>query len=292
MTDAEPTPVNLTRFERLALGCGRFANERSLPKRFQRAFLRTVSYRWVAKVLERRTLVENADYLIQPPSDRGVLTACNHRSFFDAYVYMTSLLGAGAAWPKNIYFPVRSNFIYERPGGMLVNFAIGGGSMYPPIFRDRSKSELNDDALRRIVHFLQQPESLVGIHPEGTRNKGDDPYTLLPAQPGIGRIVLNAKPVVIPVFVNGVNNDFVGTVRDGFRGGAKRDNPCIVVFGQPVDYSEFTKSKPRAALYKRTADKICAAILECGDRERELREKCSRGEIADDDPRWLRHLLA
>ena len=37
--------------------------------------------------------------------------------------------------------------------------AIGGGVLYPPIFRETSKADLNRDALRRLAGFLDEPGS-------------------------------------------------------------------------------------------------------------------------------------
>jgi 1-acyl-sn-glycerol-3-phosphate acyltransferase len=129
---------------------------------------------------------------------------------------------------------------------------------------------------------------MVGLHPEGTRNQGD-PYKLLPAQPGIGQIVLKSKPLVVPVFINGLSNDFVGSLRSSFRPGAKREDPIIICFGNPVDYDEFLGSKPRAALYKRCADKIARGIADTGQREKQLRAAITSGEIPFSDPNWLWH---
>ncbi len=278
----------LDTFERIALEVGRLVNEGGLPKRLQYRFIRNVSVPWMKPFMSRRTYVDNIDWLIAPPSDRGVVFACNHRSFFDSYLYLYSLYGSGAQWPRKIYFPVRSDFFYDRPLGIAVNLAIGGGCMYPPIYRDADKRSLNADALERIESFLQSPHSLVGLHPEGKRNQGD-PYTLLPAQPGIGQIVLKSKPLVVPVFVNGLTNDFMDSLRLSMRPEAKRENPIIVCFGEPVDYDEFLNSKPRAALYKRCADKINKAIWQCGQREKELRRAIGCGEIESADSHWMWH---
>jgi hypothetical protein len=38
-------------------------------------------------------------------------------------------------------------------------------------------------SLSVLVELLQKPGNVIGFHPEGTRNNGDDPYHLLPAQP-------------------------------------------------------------------------------------------------------------
>lgn len=274
--------------ERVAHAAGRLVNGPMVSKAIQYPFLRRLAYGWMKPSMSRRTYADNIDWLIPPPSDRGVLFACNHLSFFDSYLYLFSLYSKGATWPRNLCFPVRSDFFYDRPMGIAVNFAIGGGVMYPPIYRDKEKRALNEHAINHICDVLDYPNSMVGLHPEGKRNKGD-PYKLLPAQPGIGQIVLRAKPLVVPIFVNGLSNDFVGSVRTSFLPSAKRDHSIIVVFGEPVDYDEYTKSKPRAALYKKCADKIHGAIAQCGEREKELRAKIESGEIGEDAPQWLWH---
>jgi 1-acyl-sn-glycerol-3-phosphate acyltransferase len=277
----------LTRFERAALAMARFANERPLPKRLQKRFLQSVTRTWVRPAISRRVYVENMDWLYDLAPDRGVVFVANHRSFFDMYIVMLGLFQPMAPWIERISFPVRANFFYEQPLGVAVNFLIGGGCMYPPIFRDMAKAALNKDAVERVVRSLEQPGTVVGLHPEGTRGKGPDPYELLPAKPGVGQIVLQARPMVVPVFVNGLPNDVRQAIGDTFREDARREHPIIVVAGDELDYSEFTAHKPRAALYKRCADRMNDAIRELGARERQIRAACARGEVADSDHHWL-----
>jgi len=277
----------LSRFEEAALTLGRLANEKPALKRVQNTFLHAVSRLWIRNVVARRTYVDGVDYLLGLQPDRGVVLAANHRSFFDFYIALLGIYDSGVTFPERFYFPVRANFFYERPAGLLINAAIGGLAMYPPIYRDRSKAALNKEALEKVIGFLQEPGSLVGMHPEGQRNKGDDPYTLLPAQPGVGEVILKAKPVVVPLFIGGLTNDFVRQARDNYRRDVRRTNPVILSFGQPVDYEEFTKQPPRAALAKRTSNKVRDAIMSQGERERELRAMAADGRLADDDPGWL-----
>lgn len=285
MSDSE---APLTQVERLALGFGRFLNERRLPKHVQSVFLRHFTRGWVSPLVGRRMYIEGVDWLLDLEPDRGVVIVSNHRSFFDMYMVMLCLYTLRARWVHHISFPVRAKFFYEEPLGVVVNLIIGGYSMYPPLFRDRTRAKLNKDGVERVVKALQRPGTMVGLHPEGTRSKGPDPYELLPAQPGVGQIVLHAKPILVPLFVNGVPSDsVVEGFSDTYRRNAKRDNPVILVFGEPIDYSEFTKKKPRAALYKRCADRMNATILELGEREREVRARCARGDITPSDPRWL-----
>lgn len=277
----------LSRAERFSLAVTRFLNERPGAKRMQHAFLLGVNQNWCRYAIGRRVYVDNIDVVSEQPGDRGVVLCLNHRSYFDAYITMWAIYEAGARWPQKIYFPVRSNFFYEHPVGVAVNVVIGGGTLYPPIFRDASKAELNKDAVQRLVRFLDEPGTLVGMHPEGTRGKGPDPYELLPAQPGVGQIVLQARPTVIPVFINGIGNSFVDDVASTWRRNIRRDNPVIIVFGEPIDYADLASHKPRAALYKKTSDRIRDAIIALGAREKELREECRRGDIPDDAPGWM-----
>ncbi|MCA9679127.1 MAG: 1-acyl-sn-glycerol-3-phosphate acyltransferase [Myxococcales bacterium] len=281
------TGAELTRFEEFALRVGKLTNEVPTMKVMQGRFLRWISFSWVRASLIRRTFVEGLQAVADLHPDRGVLLGSNHRSFFDQYAMLLSMYVGGASWAKRLYFPVRSNFFYEKPLGMLVNYAVGGGVMYPPVFRQAERSKQNKETLDKLVRFLAEPGTVVGVHPEGTRGKGPDPYEMLPAQPGIGQMALVGKPIVIPAFVNGLSNDIVKDIRANFKHGIRHERPCIIVFGEPLDYSEYLAQKPRPALYKKTADLFRARILELGERERELRRQCLAGEIADDHPGWL-----
>jgi 1-acyl-sn-glycerol-3-phosphate acyltransferase len=280
--DAALSPV-----ERVAIALTRFANERPVPKLVQDAWLRHFSRQWIKVILARRILIDGWDKLLALEPGRGVLLASNHRSFFDQYAILLAMYSGRVPWAQRLYFPVRSNFFYDQPLGVAINFAIGGGVMYPPVFRQGSRAALNKDALDRMARFLDQPGTIVGVHPEGTRGKGPDPYELLPAQPGIGQIALHAKSMVIPAFINGLDNDFVRGVRTTFRRDSRRTDPVIVVFGDPIDYSDLTVKPPRLALAKRAADRFRDAIAALGPRERELRARAADGAFPDDHPGWL-----
>lgn len=285
--DPADVPAALSRMERLALRLARATNETSLGLRFQDKHLRSLTYSLVRACIGQRTLFEGLDDLIALNPDRGVVFASNHRSFFDQFAVLLGLYLTGTPWCRQIRFPVRSNFFYEQPLGILVNQGIAGGVMYPPVFRQAERAALNKEAVDRLIRTLAQPGVVIGIHPEGTRGKGPDPYEMLPAQPGIGQIALQSKAVVVPIFVQGLSNDFLNDVRDNYKPGIRRQRPIIVVVGKPVDYAEMASQKPRPALYKKCADLIRARILELAPRERELRAACLAGEIGDDDPRWV-----
>jgi len=246
VSDEAKSQVALTRSERRTLALARFINERPLAKKLQHAWLTRFNQSWVRYAIGRRVFADNIEWLVRSPREGGVALCLNHRSYFDAYITLFAVFEQNRRWPRRMLFPVRSNFFYEGPLGAAVNLFMGGGALYPPIFRDAAKSELNRAALQKVVRFLGEPGALVGLHPEGTRNKGADPYDLLPAQPGIGQIVLQARPLVVPAFIHGLSNSYVEDITSTYRRFIRRNNPVIIVFGEPIDYAQLASQKPRA----------------------------------------------
>ncbi len=277
----------LSRIEKLALKFGELANENPRGKWLQTRFLRGISYVWVRAGISKRMIVEGLDDLkaLQPPS--GVMIVANHRSFFDSYAMLLACYMGKVGWAKSLQFPVRSNFFYDKALGIAINAAIAGGAMYPPIFRDKERRALNEEALDRMVEILKRKDSVLGMHPEGTRGKGPDPYELLPAQPGAGKVALLAKPTVIPGFINGLGNNIVDDIRVTYTSEARRSRAIVSIFGPPIDYSALAAEKPRPTLYKKCADLMMAEVKKLSLREKELRADIMAGRVADDDPRWI-----
>ena len=278
----------LTPFERFALKFGELANEDPRGKWLQKRFLRGVSYVWVRAAIANRVFVEGLPDMMALQPKTGVLLASNHRSFFDQYVMLLGLYMAPVHWATSLFFPVRSNFFYDKPLGVVVNGLIAGGAMYPPVYRQAERRALNDAALDKMVEIVKEPGNVLGMHPEGTRGKGPDPYTFLPAQPGVGKLALVAQPVVIPAFILGLGNNIAQDIAWNFGPGARREHAVICVFGKPLDYEDLKAEKPRPTLYKKCADRMMAAVKVLAERERELRADMMAGRIDNDhDERWL-----
>jgi 1-acyl-sn-glycerol-3-phosphate acyltransferase len=284
---SEDPQLPLTTVERLALRFAEASNETEQGKWLQTRFLRGVSYAWVRACLANRMLVEGLEDLMALQPETGVMLVSNHRSFFDQYAMLLGCYMGPVHWAKRLFFPVRSNFFYDQPLGIVVNAAIAGGAMYPPIYRQAERRALNDEALDKMVEILQRPGNVLGMHPEGTRGKGPDPYKFLPAQPGVGKLALIGKPVVIPAFIHGLGNNVLQDIKWNFGKDAKRDNAVITVFGKPVDYADLLAEKPRPTLYKKCADRFMAEVGKLMGREKELRQDLREGRIPDDDQRWL-----
>lgn len=262
---------SLSRTERLIHGTVRVVNRRPMLKRWSHAFLRSVGTRWMHYCSRHVLRVGNLEALRTLPPDRSVVVAANHRSYADMYL-LSSIVLPECRWIERMYFPVRSEFIYDHPAGLVVNALVAGMAMYPPVYRQPARRALNRDTIAFLVGELQRPGTLIGMHPEGRRSKTADPYTLLPAQPGIGEIVHRALPVVLPAFVNGVPADLVAGLRSNFGGNHDR-TMVTITFGEPLTFDAYRDipAGPRTSL--RIAEEIRAAIERLGVRDREFRER-------------------
>lgn len=202
--------------------------------------------------------------------DTRALLAANHRSFFDFFQVM-AVTFRHTRLPRRVLFPVRATFFYDHPLGPPVNFLMSGMAMFPPILRERRRLPFNEYALERIVGELALPGTLVGIHPEGTRNKTDDPYKLSRLTRGIGIVSLRCPDVpVLPIFVLGAGNNLLHEIKLNFT--APGDHPLDVVFGPPVDLSDLYDRADDAKACKEASRRCGEAIEALGRIQQELSE--------------------
>jgi 1-acyl-sn-glycerol-3-phosphate acyltransferase len=211
--------------------------------------------------------------------ERPILLVANHRSFFDMYTVSTVLF-RNTKWRKQLFFPVRGRFFYQSPLGLFVNLVMGWWSMYPPFFvtgeRPMPEKRAFDKYSMRLLAELCRsgPGNVIGFHPEGTRNKSDDPYSFLPAQPGVGKLIKDAAPQVIPVFIAGLGNKLAKQVLGNWTGGER----IRIHFGPQLDLSEHLAKKDRIRTYKEIADFVMSKIAELGERDREIYSNLSKDE--------------
>lgn len=200
------------------------------------------------------------------PKDCIVFVA-NHRSFFDFYV-IGPVLYQRTKLSKRILFPVRSTFFYDSLLGGVVNALMSGFFMFPPIMRDKGKRGFNTYALDRMVAELERPGMQLGVHPEGTRNKNDDPYSFLRPQPGVGTI-LSRSPhtLAIPVFVTGMSNSM--SLEFTRTWSKKRQNfPIDVMFGAPLDFKDLRSQSSRLTTQMKIARECMDAVSALGEKHR------------------------
>jgi len=193
--------------------------------------------------------------------EKPLLLVANHRSFFDMYT-VSSVLFRQTKRPMKLFFPVRAKFFYDSPLGWFVNLAMGWFSMFPPFFREdreEKKREFDKFSMRRLVDICSHGTAhVVGFHPEGRRNLSDDAYNFLPAQTGVGKIVMASRPQVVPVFIAGLGNDLPKQILRNWCGGEK----IRIHFGEPVDLSAFYEKRDSLRTHKEIADFLMQKIGE------------------------------
>jgi 1-acyl-sn-glycerol-3-phosphate acyltransferase len=261
----------LSPFERFAFRLTWRMN-RGRWKRFWTFCQRTLGAGWIHLSTYNLIRVSGLEHVEAAARSRPLLLVANHRSFFDMYVVSTVLF-RNTRWRKQLFFPVRGRFFYDTVGGLLVNLVMGWWSMFPPFFAggDNPKTEQRefDKFSMRLLASLAREGAgnVIGFHPEGTRNKNADPYTYLRPQPGVGRLIKDARPQVVPVFIAGLGNDLPKQVLGNWRGG----EPVRVSFGPVLDLSDFYERRDSVRTYKEIADFVMSKIAELGEQDRAAR---------------------
>jgi 1-acyl-sn-glycerol-3-phosphate acyltransferase len=240
-------------------------------KRFWTLCQRTLGAGWIRLATYNLMHVYGLEHVEATAHERPLLLVANHRSFFDMYVVSAELFRR-TMWRKQLFFPVRGRFFYESLTGMFVNLVMGWWSMYPPFFTGGDKPmiekrDFDKFSMRRLVDLCQHGRGhIIGFHPEGTRHKGADPYSFLRPQPGIGKLVKEAEPQVVPVFIAGLGNNLPRQILGNWTGGP----PIRIHFGPVLDLAEF-KSKPdRLRTHKEIADFIMSKIAELAEQDKKM----------------------
>ena len=258
----------LSPFERFAFGLTWRMN-RGRWKRFWTFCQRIFGAGWIHVSTYNLMHVTGLEHVEAVSHERPILLVANHRSFFDMYVVSTVLFRR-TKWRKQLFFPVRGRFFYDTVGGLFVNFIMGWWSMFPPFFAggDNPKTEQREFdkfSMRLLAHLCREGAgNVIGFHPEGTRNKNSDPYSYLRAQPGVGKLIKDARPQVVPVFIAGLSNDLKRQVLGNWRGGEK----VRVRFGPALDLSEFYDRRDSARTYMEIAGFVMSKIAELGEQDR------------------------
>ena len=279
---SEPTAAELavlSRFERLAFRVTHRMNQGHW-KRFWTWCQSVFGAGWIHLSTYNLMRVHGLENIEAVDRGRPILLVANHRSFFDMYVVSTTLFRK-TAWRKQLFFPVRGRFFYQSPAGMFVNLMMGWWSMYPPFFTGGDKPipekrEFDKYSFRRLTQLCREGAgNVIGFHPEGTRNKSSDPYSSLPAQPGVGKLIKDAAPQVIPVFIAGLGNKLPKQVLGNWTGGEQ----IRIHFGAMLDLSALLTKPDRVRTYKEISDFVMDKIAELGEEDREMYSHMSGDEV-------------
>lgn len=257
------------------MNCGRW-------KSFWTWCQRYIGATWIQIATYNLLRVHGLEHFEAASSERPILLVANHRSFFDMYVVSTVLFRRTSR-PVRLFFPVRGRFFYDSVAGVLVNLFMGWWSMYPPFFSGGEnplveKREFDKFSMRRLAELAREGSgNIIGFHPEGTRNRNPDPYTYLRAQPGVGKLIKEAQPQVLPVFIAGLGNNLARQVKSNWSGG----EPIRVHFGPLLDLEPFLAKRDQLRTFKEIADFAMTKIAELGEQDRALYNAASLGEMGE-----------
>jgi 1-acyl-sn-glycerol-3-phosphate acyltransferase len=255
----------LSRKERLVFKVCHWMNQGN-AKRIWSYFQKRMGAAWINLATSNLLKVHGLENIREVQYDRPVLLVANHRSYFDMYV-VSAVLYREWSTSKHLFFPVRGSLFYDSFTGMLINFLVGWWSMYPPIFNSPGKRLFDRYSMRQVVELCRKGAGhVIGFHPEGKRNLVDDPYSLLPAQPGVGKLIKESNPRVIPVFVAGLGNDIFRQMMANWTGG----EPIRVHFGRELDLTSFQNMQNHVRTYKMIGELIMEKIADLAEDDRQL----------------------
>lgn len=215
-----------------------------------------------------RRLEDTGWHHVEDAFPRGaILFVANHRTYFDMFV-VSSLVHRRLPGRKRLFFPVVGQFYYQSLRGMALNQVFAAWSMFPPLFALPTHAASDRYALEVLAELCRRgPGHILGIHPEGGRNLDPDPYSFMRCQPGTGRIIHAAQPIVIPVFVAGMDPNVAVQVRRAWRG----EEPVRVHFGAPMDLSAHYALPPKGSTYKGIVDSVMAEVRALAEADRAAR---------------------
>lgn len=285
MRTSRPTPAQLEPLSTLERATFEIANF------FARPALTPLSAYWNSAFMGaliyscggNRFNIQGLEHVLKYGKKDSVLLVANHRSFFDFYV-ISAMVYWRTRLPRRMFFPVRADFFYDHPVGTALNFVMSNMAMFPPVVRDPGRRAFNRYAVARCVAELSVPGTVLGLHPEGTRNKGDDPYSFMSAQPGVGQVVLGARRArVFPVFLYGLTNDIFAELVDNWTRPAA--HPIDIGFGPEIPFDDLRARPLRLALHKAAADRCLDGIRALAERHRGAPPRSNRDvERSELDP--------
>lgn len=270
----EASKGRLTRIERFQIRLVRRSFEPGRVRSIIEWLQRTIGATWMTLAVSRIAHFHHLDRLPEMPPGNSYILVANHRSFFDMFLVISELVQRKIV-SQRIFFPVRSEFFYDNLLGVVINGVFSFFSMYPPVFRDKQRfnekerATINVASLDEMISLLDSGGTVLGIHPEGTRNQGD-PYQLLPFRSGVGRVIHGSRATVIPVFINGLETSNIFRQLAGNLLGSGQE--IHVVFGEPIEFGELLDCPRSPKLFQTIADRTHDVLSALAQEERAIRE--------------------
>src|SRR5207302_456615 len=86
----------------------------------------------------------------------------------------------------------------------------------------------------------------------------------LSPQPGVGKLIKDAAPQVVPVFITGLCNSLPRQVARNWN----REEDIRIHFGPVLDFSEYLVKRDHVRTYKEISEFVMKKIAELGEEDR------------------------
>lgn len=210
----------------------------------------TITIAWVFFTFLNRTIIYGRDNV---PMKKDLLLLPNHNTMIDSFVVGTKLF-----YPRTLlkpelipYHPAAEENFFNTPilAWMSRNWRV------IPVKRGRKDIEV----MNRIIKML--PNVTMINFPEGTRSRTGK---LGKGRPGVGKIIYDAKPTVIPVRVIGM--DKILPIGSYIPRIFKR---IEVYCGKPLDFSDLYPLPDNKETWMKIVDRVMNAIENLGQESKE-----------------------
>ncbi len=176
-----------------------------------------------------------------PDDGTGFFLLSNHISILDGQVL--SMM----TFPRTYWFPSKAEF-YKNTAQGLAYTAVTAFKSFPV-----RRGEKDMRAIALIEDLLRRGENVL-LFPEGTRSMDGE---LKKGKVGVGKIIRDAKPVVIPVYIEGFA-DILG------HGSAQPHvgKRCYLNFGTPLDLDDLYVLDRGKETSEAVVERVMAAIAD------------------------------
>jgi 1-acyl-sn-glycerol-3-phosphate acyltransferase len=201
----------------------------------------TVSMFWVLFRVFNRTTVLGREHIDDEPN---TMLLSNHQSMIDSFLVGLIAYFPRALWKPHLlpWNPAAEENFYKTP--LLRWFA----DNWKCIAIKEGRRDLH--ALHRMLQVL--PAGVMTLFPEGTRTRDGSVGS---GKPGAGLVILGARPRVIPVAIDGMQDVLpIGAVVPRLF---KRIYVC---YGRPIDYSDFLNQPRSREMAQALVDRVIEAI--------------------------------
>jgi 1-acyl-sn-glycerol-3-phosphate acyltransferase len=179
-----------------------------------------------------RFIVKGAENI---PASGGVLLAANHISAFETMLIPSAVICRHRF--QMVWAPAKEE-LFAKPLSRLI-FSSWGAF---PVKRGR------DVKANRVIENLLKNQKVM-LFPEGTRHRDG---RLGKGNRGVGKIILETRPVIIPTALAGLNRwKFIGFGQS-----------ACVVFGKPLDVSDLYQLPNSKETHQLIVERVMDAIAE------------------------------